>query len=110
MDLQILDDGKGVKFTATPENRAGKPVSLPAGVTPVWASSDPSVLTVAADPSDTTGLTALGTPVSDGAGIVVSLTADLGGGNIIKDDGSDAPIDVIPDTQATGFVIQEATE
>jgi hypothetical protein len=110
MDLQILDDGKGVKFTATPVNKAGAPVTLPAGVVPVWASSNPAALSVAADPSDTTGLTALGTPVSDGLGVVVSLTADLGGGVIIKDDGSDAPIDVVPDTQATGFVIQEAAQ
>ena len=110
MNLQITDDGKGVKFTAQPVNKAGKTVSLPSGVVPVWTSSDPSVLSVAPDPSDATGLTALGTPVSDGTGINVDCTADLGGGNIIKDDGSEALIDVVPDTTATGFVIQEAAQ
>lgn len=86
MDLQILDDGKGVKFSATPVNQGGKPVTLPSGVVPVWASSDPTVLTVAADPSD------------------------LGGGNTIKDYGAQAPIDVVADTTATGFTIQEAAQ
>ena len=110
MDLQILDDGKGVKFTATPVNKANNPVTLPAGVVPVWTSSNPAVLSVTADPSDSTGLTALGTAVSDGTGVVVSLTATLPDNTIIKDDGSDAPIDVILDTQASGFIIQEAAQ
>ena len=110
MDLQIFDDGKGVKFTATPVNKAGKPVTLPSGVVPAWASSDSTVLTVAADPTDPTGLTALGTAVSDGTGVVVSLTATLSDGTVIKDDGSDAPIDVVADTQASGFTIQEAAQ
>ena len=110
MDLQIFDDGKGVKFTATPVNKAGKPVSLPDGVVPTWTSSDPNVLAIAPDPNDPTGLTAIGTPVSDGTGINVDCTADLGNGNIIKDDGTEAPIDVVPDTQAAGFIIQEAAQ
>jgi len=110
MDLQIFDDGKGAKFTATPVNKAGKPVTLPSGIVPTWTSSNPAVLTVAPDPTDPTGLTAIGTPVSDGTGITVDCSADLGGGNIIKDDGSQAPLDVVPDTQATGFIIQEAAQ
>ena len=81
MDLQIFDDGKGVKFTATPVNKAGKPVALPVGVVPVWASSNPAVLSVAVDPSDSTGLSALGTPVSDGTGVVATLTATLSYGS-----------------------------
>ena|ERR1039458_106802 len=110
MDLQIFDDGKGAKFSATPVNKVGKPVTLPSGVVPVWTSSDPTVLTVAPDPTDPTGLTGIGTPVSDGTGITVDCSADLGGGNTIKDDGSQAPVDVVADTQATGFVIQEAVQ
>ncbi len=39
MDLQILDDGKGVQFTAQPVNKGGKPVTLPEGVVPTWTSS-----------------------------------------------------------------------
>jgi hypothetical protein len=110
MDLQILDDGKGVKFTAEPVNKAGKPVTLPSGIVPVWASSNSAVLTVVADPTDSTGLTALGTPVSDGTGVVASITATLADGTVIKDDGSEAPIDVVADTQASGFIIQEAAQ
>jgi hypothetical protein len=108
MDLQILDDGKGVKFTAEPVNKAGKPVSLPSGIVPVWSSSNPAVLTVAADPADASGLTALGTPVSDGTGVLASVTATLADGTVIKDDGSEAPIDVVADSEAAGFIIQEA--
>ena len=110
MDLQIFDDGKGVKFTAEPVNKAQKPVTLPAGIIPVWASSNPAVLTVAADPSDPTGLTAIGTPVSDGTGVTASVSATLADGTVIKDDGSESPIDVVADTTATGFIIQEAAQ
>jgi hypothetical protein len=110
MNMQIFDDGKGVKFTATSVNKGGKGVSLPDGVIPAWTSSDPTVLTVAPDPSDPTGLTAIGTPVSDGTGINVDCSADLGGGDVIKDDNSESPIDVVADTKAAGFIIQEAAQ
>jgi len=110
MDLQITDSGKGVKFTAEPVNKAGKQVSLPVGIVPVWASSNPAVLTVAADPSDPSGLTALGTPISDGTGVLASVTATLPDGTVIKDDGSEAPIDVVSDGTPSGFVIQEAAQ
>ena len=110
MDLQIFDDGKGAKFSATPVNQVGKPVTLPSGVVPVWTSSNPTVLAVASDPTDPTGLTAIGTPVSDGTGITVDCTATLPDNTVIKDDGSQAPVDVVADATATGFVIQEAAQ
>lgn len=110
MDLQIFDDGKGVKFTAEPVNKSGKQVSLPDGIVPVWTSSNPAVLAVAADPTDPTGLTAIGTPVSDGVNVLASVSATLADGTVITDDGSEAPIDVVADTQASGFIIQEAAQ
>jgi hypothetical protein len=38
---------------------ANNPVPAPAGASAAWSSSDPTVATVAADPSDSTGMTGL---------------------------------------------------
>lgn len=112
VDLQILDDGAGVKYVFTPVNAGGSAVALPAGVVPSYNSNNPA-LTVVPDPSDTTGLTALGTispPAQDAAGVVVTITAALPNGTVLT---FAAPaVDIVPDpnnpANPTGFTVVES--
>ena len=121
VDLQILDDGKGVLFTLTPVNAAGATVALPAGVTVTPTSSAPGSLAVAQDPGDpnanpprppdTTGLVFLGTvpqPPVDATGIVVTFSATLPSGTVIS--AAAAPVDVVTDSSPVGFSITETAE
>lgn len=106
VDLQILDDGKGVLFTLTPVNQAGNPVPLPTGDTVTATSSVPGSLAVASNPGDTTGLVFLGTvpqPPVDATGIVVTFSAAFGST-------AANPIDVVSDSSPVGFTITEAAE
>lgn len=105
MDLQIFDDGKGVKFVATPVNKAGKTIPLPTGESITWTSSDPAVLSVATDPTDPSGLTALGSPVADGTGVTATITGTATDGTKVTD--TSDPVDVVPDAALGGFTIQE---
>ena len=105
VDFQVLDSGK-VLFTASVVDAAGNPPNppgLPAGTaTPVWTSSDPTILAVASDAAtlaaltppvvDPTGLTAVGTPVALGTGVVVSVSAAPPTGAALT--GSANPVDV----------------
>lgn len=105
IDFQVLDSGK-VLFTASVVDAAGNPPNppgLPAGTaTPVWTSSDPTILAVASDAAslaaltppivDPTGLTAVGTPVKLGTGVVVSVSAAPPTGAALT--GSANPVDV----------------
>ena len=105
MNLQIFDDGKGVKFTAVPDH------PLKTGEVPVWSVSDPTALAVAPDPNDASGLTAIGTipvPAKDATGLVVTITLMRADGKTITDDAP--PIDIVPDPNAEvgSFVIQES--
>jgi hypothetical protein len=113
VDLQILDDGKGVLFTLQPVNAAKMPVPLPAGDTVTATSSAPATLAVAPDPgdpnanpprpADTTGLVFLGTvpqPPVDATAIVVTFSASFGSS-------AANPIDVTADGSPAGFTITE---
>lgn len=106
LNLQILDDGKGVQFTATPDHPL-KPDEVP-----TWSLSDPTALVV--DPNDTvdpTGLSQiyrLPSPAKDVTGLVATISLTRHDGVVVK---TDAPaIDIVPDPNAEvgGFVIQEA--
>jgi hypothetical protein len=115
VDLQILDDGKGVLYTLTPVNRSGNPEPLPAGVTVSASSSAPASLANAIQdpgdpnatpqrPPDTTGLVFLATvvqPVVDANGIVMTFSAPFGS------TGAD-PVDVVADNSPVGFSIKES--
>lgn len=123
VDLQILDDGKGVLYTLTPINAGGTPVAMPAGSSPITGSSSDPALTVAPDPgdpnatppraADTTGLVFLGSivpPAKDTTGIVVTFSATLPNGNAIS---TAAPaVDIVPDpnnpANPSGFTIAES--
>ena len=115
VDLQILDDGKGVLFTLTPVNHAGAPEPLPSGVLVTGTSSAPASLAnpvpdpgdpnaTPPRPADTTGLVFLSTvasPVVDAAGIVVTFSAPFG--STAAD-----PVDVVADNSPVGFTITES--
>jgi hypothetical protein len=100
VDLQILDDGKGVLFTLQPVNANGNPVPLPAGDMVSASSSATASLTVVPNPGDTTGLVFLGTvpqPPVDATDIAVTFSATN-------------PIDVVADDSPAGFTITETAE
>lgn len=111
VDLQILDDGKGVLFTLQPVNAAGNSIPLPTGDTVSAGSSAPGSLAVAPNPGDTTGLVFLGTvpqPPVDATGIVVTFSATLSNGNTISTAAN--PIDVTADDSPVGFTITETAQ
>lgn len=54
-----LPDDSHVQCTIAFVDDAGNPVPAPAGATAAWSSSDATVGTVVADPSDATGMTGL---------------------------------------------------
>lgn len=60
-----------VTLQAFADSGMTQPIAMPAGSTAVWSSSDDTVATVAADPSDLTGLTGLVTAVSTTVGATV---------------------------------------
>jgi hypothetical protein len=106
VDLQILDDGKGVLFTLQPVNKAGNPEPLPPGDVVTATSSAPASLAVAPNPGDTTGLVFLGTvpqPPVDATGIVVTFSAAFGST-------AANPIDVVADNSPVGFTITESAQ
>lgn len=115
MKLVILDDGKGIQFTAQP-TKNGNPVNLKQGQVPVWtildstgAPADPNPLVTTLD---STGLVLTGTipdPVVDGTGYTAKIELDLtpGGGTDIVDQ-SDS-FDIAPDPEnVDNFTIQSA--
>lgn len=74
--IGIVVGGNG-NFQATPLDINGVATTLPAGVIPVWTSSNPAVATVATP--DPTGLTCILTGVSTGT-VTLQITATLPGG------------------------------
>lgn len=106
IDFQILPNGT-VKYTSSPVDPAGLVVALPAGTSvPAGFSSDPSTISVAPDPTDSTGLTFIGTGLKAGTGIVFTISATLPNGTVIT--GSAVPVDVEPAPDLpSGFTIAE---
>jgi hypothetical protein len=116
VDLQLLDDGKGVRYVLTP-TKNGTPVSLPDG-TPAPAMSvvdssgaASSAFSLAPTAGDTTNLSfdgTLATPPVDGTGIVAKFVYTFPDGDVLE---GDAPaVDIVPDPKATepdSFVFQE---
>lgn len=120
VDLQILENGT-VKYTATPtvggsttDPATGNPVIMPPGTPPLtWTSSDPA-LTLASDPSDTSGfnLSQIGTAgATPTTGIVVTCQTTLAGA-AAPITGEAAPVDIIPvpvtPSNPTGFAVAES--
>lgn len=94
VDFVVLDNGT-VKFTAVPVDVVGNPTNLADGTsTPVWTSADSTTLSVVADTTDTTGLTAIGTPLKLGTSISVSVSAVLPDG-VTTVSGDADPVDVV---------------
>jgi hypothetical protein len=121
VDLQILDDGKGVLFTISGfVNKAGNPVSQPAGTITGVSSAPASLTSPVPDPGDptttpprlpdTTGLVFLSTvaqPVVDATDVVVTFTdTETSGGTITEAAGG---IDIVADDSAVGFSITETS-
>jgi len=120
VDLDILDDGKGVLYSLTPVNKAGNTVPLPSGTPPITASSSaPASLANAIPdpgdpnanpprPPDTTGLVFLATvpqPPVDAVGIVETFTTTLTNGTVLT--GPAPAVDVTADNTPAGFTIKE---
>jgi hypothetical protein len=109
VDFQLLDNGT-VKFTISPVDSVGNATTLPAGTPPLTAVvSDPTKLTVAADPADTSGfgLSQIGTPTGQLAtGITVNFSTTLPGATAPIAADSDA-IDVVAGGP-TGFKVTES--
>lgn len=74
-----LGDDQHVDCTIQFMDDAGNPVSAPTGATAVWSSSDTSIVTVAADPSDSTGMTGLVTATGKLGTAVVQLSVTVPG-------------------------------
>jgi hypothetical protein len=76
----IVPIGQKALLTIAPTDAAGNPSTID-GI-PTWSTSDPTIATVAADPNDSTGLTAFAVPVGPlgTAQIQVSVDADMGNG------------------------------
>lgn len=108
VDLQVLDSGK-VKYVFNPVDAAGNPAALPAGTPALsFTSSDPA-LTVEPDPSDSTGLTAIGTPSGKLAtGVVVTGQTTLPGSST-PIGGTAAPVDIVAGGPS-GFQVQETAQ
>jgi hypothetical protein len=119
VDLQILDDGKGVLYTLTPVNKAGVTEPAPPGGVITAVSSAPASLANAVPdpgdptanpprPPDTTGLVFLATvpqPPVDAVGITQTFTDTETSGATIS--GVSDPVDVTADTSPVGFTITE---
>ena len=106
MNLQITDDGKGLKGVAQPVNTAGQDVGLPAGETLAWTlDPDPTVGTIQNDPSDSTGLTVdLVEPLKDSTNNKLKLTGTATDGAQVSDESDE--FDIVTDTKLGGFTFQ----
>lgn len=106
VDFEILDNGT-VKYTFTPVDAIGQPTTLPPGTPPLTYSSSSPAMTVAADPSDTSGfgLLAIGTGVAVATGVVVTGQTTLPGAAapII---GTADPVDILAGGPV-GFTVAE---
>lgn len=77
MAINGVTAGGTGNFAATPEPTGSV---VPAGVVPVWASSDETTATVASPNSDPTGLTTVLTGIKSGS-ITLTVTATLADGS-----------------------------
>lgn len=115
VDLEIVDNGKGVRYTLTPVDSLGNPVNLPAGTPPVTGvvtdntGAASTLLALSVDPADTSGfgLIQIGTPSGAlGTGIVATFSTTLPGATSPISQAAD-PVDVIAGP-AGGFLVQES--
>lgn len=74
-----LGDDQHVDCTIKFEDDAGNTIPAPAGASAAWSSSDSTVITVAADPSDSTGMTGLVTAVGKLGTATVQLSLTVPG-------------------------------
>lgn len=74
-----LGDDQHVDCTISFEDDAGQTVPAPVGATAAWSSSDSTVITVVADPSDSTGMTGLVTSTGKLGTATVQLTVTVPG-------------------------------
>lgn len=120
VDLQIVDNGKGVLYTLVPQ-KAGQPISLPTGTAPASISvSDPAALNVVPDPgdpnatpprpADTTNLVFLGTlptPPKDEDDVVATFNYTFPDGATLS--AVAKGVDIVPaENDPDSFVIQES--
>jgi hypothetical protein len=74
-----LPDDSHVSATISFMDDAGNAIPAPPGAAAAWSSSDPTVITVVADPSDATGMTGLITAVGKQAVATVQLQVTVPG-------------------------------
>ena len=115
VSLEILENGT-VRYSAQPVDANGNATSLPAGSPPAtWASSDPD-LTLAPDPSDTSGfnLLQIGTAgTAPATGVVATITDTItnpADGSVSTITGAADPVNIVPAPPGfpTAFVVTEA--
>ena len=73
-----LPDDAHVQAIISFVDDANQSVPAPAGATAAWSSSDATVITVVADPSDTTGMTGLVTALGKAGGVGGAVTVGAG--------------------------------
>lgn len=107
--FELLVNGT-VRYTAVLQDDAGRTnVTAPAGLPPlVWTVDQSAAMSLAPDPSDTSGLNLiqLGTGTAVGTGVVASASTTFPGVATPVVVAAD-PVDVNPDV-ATGFKISES--
>ena len=110
-DLQIVDNGKGVLYTLTPQ-KGGQNVPLPPNTPPAVISVNNPALDVEPTPGDNTGLSFTGSiaqPPQDVSGIVATFTYTFPDGVQVIAQAS--AIDIVPsETDPDSFVIQESAQ
>ena len=106
MNLQITDDGKGLKAIAQPVNLARQNIGLPAGESLAWTfDPDPTVGVIQNDPSDSTGLTIdVVEPLKDSTNNKLKLTGTASDGTQVSDESEQ--FDIVADPKLGGFTFQ----
>jgi hypothetical protein len=104
----ILDNGT-VRFTLTPKDSVGNLATMPAGSPPFAGTpSDPTLITVAVDPTDPSGfgLVQIGTPLGPlGTGFTVVFSSTLASGTVVS--GTSDPLNIVAGGP-TGVTVSES--
>jgi hypothetical protein len=79
MDTLQLTDIQTCPVTVQEVDARGNPTSAPLDAPPVWATSDSTIITVAPDPADTTGLSQIITAVGKLGTAQLNVTGVVGG-------------------------------
>jgi hypothetical protein len=104
-ELKGITQGATATFVATPQDKNGDPITLPAGIVPTWTSSDPTGAPVTADADGLTATVTVSDAATAGSTFTLSVSAALANGTTPTGE-ADVPVLAV-EAEVASFVITQ---